>query len=82
MSGRYAVTPIAHELARNTELGRMCSECGAEFTEAHGRVTACEYCWKRLSLAEQNVVHRATHPETNKEAHRREARTRKRKRNG
>lgn len=60
-------------IASLTDHGAMCCECGSRFTEAHGQKTACEFCWKRLSVEERASVLRASHPEVNRSAHRAEA---------
>lgn len=67
----------AEEIGEAVASGILCSECGVEFVLAHQRKTACGYCWPRLSLAEQRVTAKATHPEVNREAFRQRAKQRK-----
>lgn len=64
-------------IAKLTDTGEMCCECGAQFTAAHGRATACTHCWAKLPATERAAVLRATHDEKNQAAHKQRARTRR-----
>lgn len=55
-------------IATLTDSGALCCECSCRFTEAHGKKTACEYCWKRLSAEERASVTKAVHPEVHTSA--------------
>lgn len=59
------------------DTGRTCCSCGATFTQAHGRVTACGYCYKRMTSEERGAVQKATHEEVVPEGHRKLARDRR-----
>ena len=64
-------------LALLVETGTLCISCGCEFTEPHGEVTACTYCYDRLK--HKSGIRRATHPEANRQAHERQGHARKHK---
>ena len=64
-------------IAKMTDEGKICCECSAEFTAAHGKPTACTHCWPKLPVEERAAVLRATHDEKNSAAW--AARNRKRK---
>lgn len=64
-------------LAKWTDEGRLCCECGTEFTEGHGKRTACGFCWRRMTVEERQVTWCASHPEKNQAAHADQARKRK-----
>jgi DNA-directed RNA polymerase subunit RPC12/RpoP len=70
---------VAHEEARDVELGRICVECGESFTHGHGRVVACKHCHAKLPLMAQQLVPLAIHPEASPEAFKRLAQDRKRR---
>lgn len=68
----YDDEPSISRIALWYDEGRMCGECGTEFTEKNGEPSSCEFCRNRGS-----ELPLTKHPEVNKEAHKAVARRRR-----
>lgn len=64
--------PSISRLALLYDTGKACGECFAEFTEANGEPSACDFCANNGS-----ELPRTKHPELNTEAHKAVARRRR-----
>lgn len=68
----YDDSPSVSRMAVMYDTGKACAECFAEFTEANGEPSSCEYCKRRGS-----ELPKSKHPELNRVAHANVARKRK-----
>ena len=70
----------ADDIDRAVATGLWCSECGCEFTEAHGYPVACHFCYSLLSLHDRTQIRKSTHREANRAAWKEEGSKRKKAR--
>jgi predicted Fe-S protein YdhL (DUF1289 family) len=65
---------FAHDDAAAIARGERCVSCDEPFVRGHGMVTACAFCWPKLSPEEKATVLKAVHEEATKDFFRRRAR--------